>query len=849
MAKKSRFISPVKQTGLATDKNAELPASSDPEEQQPTMGNEQSRALNEAQDRTTTRPSTGQLKKPTKKIALAQKNPAYRNPLLTAGGTRQRTLGGGKKSVYEFPDAEEEVRLVPKTRGGLYPLTGFSPLKGVRSRAEGAKAVGKAGPVTRSSPRKSKRTERVDESEEGEGEGEESETAEEQEDREQEGEVEETVHAEDGSNVEGQGKNDEEGENEEDEYVQVASPKAGAAHEKGTSSAKRTSTRGKRAKTPEAPAVAPPAAKKKRGRPSKNKHTEEVEPSDTVASKKRGRANEDRTAVAEHTPKRTRRQTRAEDDAERDEQVDREGDDGEEQSLFQSMRKRRQEPWNRTREAEDDAVEEEQAVDAPRQGRQMTGQQQAAKGAVEAVAQEYDNEDESNTEERQPSPSKTNKRPHSSTNAKANTSSKRRRPDTAPEEPEPSAEGHATQSRSGLTEADKHRIFGRWPELKRAFNAADHIGRPVEGRGVTRVRYDKVPLELEDKQVRAAVKLCKKLTTSYNTSRDNTGESSTPAVDPASVLSELRQRIDGLCGKNEEYDYDGRNVDRCTSMYYHLVPKLLGLVESAVTCYEKLDEREFPANELTIPHLHVVNRIINLLLDLVMGAAEYHPRPETSYHVVQPVREIAPILRDVHRSFHDRIQHHQHRLATQRQAQIDAQQRAADLEQEQRRAVQQQEFDRMQAKWIRLHEVRYWAEGGFPPHQKVVHLERPVYDVDPDGQRFYSALLDGLREYAGEFVFERLFAECCRKGRELNRFNVTEIVTQAAVMREWLIKCDQKRGRETEAWVLGIPVWTSGHPSLAGKENEEDAGEAEAVEGEASTRRSGRQGEMITLDD
>lgn len=57
-----------------------------------------------------------------------------------------------------------------------------------------------------------------------------------------------------------------------------------------------------------------------------------------------------------------------------------------------------------------------------------------------------------------------------------------------------------------------------------------------------------------------------------------------------------------------------------------------------------------------------------------------------------------------------------------------------------------------------------------------------------------------------DHVYERIFRNYCGRYGVLRRFNVTEITAQAAYLKHMIVKDDQIEGRETEDWVLKIPV-------------------------------------------
>ncbi|KAK3050562.1 hypothetical protein LTR09_008202 [Extremus antarcticus] len=871
MARKSKFVSPVKAANnTPNDINDEELLRSDDEHVN--MGQDQSKervdaqldegvaGYNEGRTRANDRVSTGKLTRPSKYTA----DPVKRDAVARNPGTKQRTLGRVNRqrdSAYDIVDEEPPIKLAPGKTALLDPLDGFSPMRKVRERAGKQKGDVSARPVLRSSPRRPARTQKEAEKEAEPVEA----SATQDEGRYRDLFPDPIVRQYGGSG----GDDEEEGEEDEaeaaefeaeedDENVVVADREASSARKPTKSPAKRKSTQGRptNASTSAAPVVL--IQKKRLGRPPKNKHA--AEPAqlstakETTTRKKRGIPAQAESEVVESTAMPARRRTRGQDSSTQPPQNEAETED----SRPGGVRKRPRDVSNDDNEDDDG---DNDADDVNENSEEASGQAKATQpgatdeGAVDLFTQDYD--DEESSEQRQPARSKSNKRARPPTKATANTSSKRRKPNATQEEPEAGGQDQATAHvEPTVSAADKKRVFGQWEQLEKIYKIADHIGRPVEGRGLTQTRSHKIDLLLEDEQVRATVKLCKKTITAFNKMTDDTSENDT-REEPTDRLPRIRECIDGLCGKSDVFEYDERNVVRCTSIYFHLVPKLLVLLQSAIACYEEQDKDTAGPNKLAIDHLLVLNEIIDLLLDLIEGAADYFPRPDTADHVVQPVREIAPRLRDIHRVFKNKIAQHEYDQAVTLRAEAAAHQAALDLEEEEQHRAQQAEHNRIQSKWEDLHKVRYRAETGIPLLHKLIHLELPAFDIDANGRPFQRmelfhprvgpppglverasnlewsnvelwALRDGLREYAGEYVFEKVFLRYCCARKELNRFNVTEVVVKAALLREWLIRYDTDHGVEVAEWIKGILVWINGQHAL-GKENEEEDGRDDVV--------------------
>ena len=307
------------------------------------------------------------------------------------------------------------------------------------------------------------------------------------------------------------------------------------------------------------------------------------------------------------------------------------------------------------------------------------------------------------------------------------------------------------------------------------------------------------------------------------------------------------------CVEKGESEFDKEDMARCTDIYIFLVPSMLNVLEKALICYEILDKdrKDVQQGGITYTHLQIVNNVIATLLQLIHSASKYNPRPPANLHIVEPVRNgINPRLREVHQFFSKVIYRHEADLAHQARREEGARQAALRLEQEERRNHQEAYTTHWQDKWQKLHMERRLAEGGIPSTKKLIHLALPQYDIDHNGQRFeraevfqprvgpppglveaaskvewrqleLSALADGLRQYDGPLVLEKVIRKHCGRGGELNRFNVTQIATVAAILREVLMKEAEDGGVQVQTWVDKIPVWTKIQQAI-GKENEDD---------------------------
>ncbi|KAJ4299312.1 hypothetical protein N0V90_004556 [Kalmusia sp. IMI 367209] len=69
-----------------------------------------------------------------------------------------------------------------------------------------------------------------------------------------------------------------------------------------------------------------------------------------------------------------------------------------------------------------------------------------------------------------------------------------------------------------------------------------------------------------------------------------------------------------------------------------------------------------------------------------------------------------------------------------------------------------------------------------------------------------SALIEGLSQFAGPYVFHEIFKEYCRPNGPLRRFGVPEITAQAADIRLRTLKKFQEQDWEVPIWINRIPV-------------------------------------------
>ena len=92
-----------------------------------------------------------------------------------------------------------------------------------------------------------------------------------------------------------------------------------------------------------------------------------------------------------------------------------------------------------------------------------------------------------------------------------------------------------------------------------------------------------------------------------------------------------------------------------------------------------------------------------------------------------------------------------------------------------------------------------------------------------------TALVHGLESYTGPNVFISIFRKHCQKNGALHQFNVTEIVSVAAMLKSHLTEVHEKENGVVQDWVKQIPDWTKGQSF--GKENDDSEVDADNDEG------------------
>ncbi|KAK0300757.1 hypothetical protein LTR54_001882 [Friedmanniomyces endolithicus] len=466
------------------------------------------------------------------------------------------------------------------------------------------------------------------------------------------------------------------------------------------------------------------------------------------------------------------------------------------------------------------------AVDRAEEAAEEDGESLDGNSQQQAPSQSEDHESQSDGGSSQEGIPASRKRPRSS--------AKERRAGKAPQKRpkrELGAQTAPTDTRETIAEADQARLYGQFSVLRAVCKSLESIGVQTLGGS----SQPQCIIRLKDDKVIAAVNRSKNVLTKLENEED-----------PRSDLIDAADAVDALYHNSNGSEPQFDNVVRIKNIYFHLFPQLVRMVYRMLLTYEESDAGKEPGSPLTTEHLRLVRTMIKVVLDLADGAKKY-VRPPSDLCLVQAVDNgvVAP-LKVVYKAF-TRAQSQLERAAQhKRQHQLDAERdaRAAQREEEEERHAQY--FRKIKQKWQQLHFERVCAEGSIMSLQKRNHLRcvpTPEAEYDDNGDVFerveifrprigpspaaverarafawsedcLGALADGLKQYAGPDVFEKVFRRYCGRNGLLHHFNVTEIVVCAADLKPWLLQ----QGLELEDWVKNIPVWTKEHP--LGKENE-----------------------------
>ncbi|KAK6433574.1 hypothetical protein LTR95_010250 [Oleoguttula sp. CCFEE 5521] len=386
-----------------------------------------------------------------------------------------------------------------------------------------------------------------------------------------------------------------------------------------------------------------------------------------------------------------------------------------------------------------------------------------------------------------------------------------------------------------LDASTPRRLFGQWVQFKKTVYAARKIIR------------SKAHVEYDDFET------FRKACTALITDLQALPDTATPpeAVPLPQRLVALKAQVRALHMDDEVLRSE--RADWGIDIYACLIPSLVQVIETLV------EEREHSPQATAARSMSVDDtaEIINLM-DIVQDAARsarknYPADPQSQYPIRQEVTtSIVVPLRDVR---HALSKEHAACIAALNSARLFAQERAdeAAFRATQRRIeAQEAQSKLLRAKWNMLHFERKRAEGKIFQRAKRDHLALPsnMPEFDSSGhimervELFHArvgptpsmvdaakdivwsmpqlvTLQEGLKKYAGERVLESVMLAHCQPRGALNPFNVTEIVVQAAQIKEQLLDHCPK----VEEWMKGIPDLSTWSQRGGGAENEVPGGE------------------------
>ncbi|KAK4958243.1 hypothetical protein LTR10_004669 [Elasticomyces elasticus] len=400
-----------------------------------------------------------------------------------------------------------------------------------------------------------------------------------------------------------------------------------------------------------------------------------------------------------------------------------------------------------------------------------------------------------------------------------------------------------------VSEADRQRFYKQWHELRKVRLAIRKIGvQHINGEAQPQRR-----IKLVDGKVKAAMSCCNDVIIKVMTGED-------AATDLMAVANEVDALHDA---SNDEEDFG--NMRRVKNIYFHLFPQLVKMVWEMVRGYEALDRRAEPDALPTKLRLRQVKEVIKLIVDLGTGAKQYS-RPSSELALVQPVDNgiVAP-LKTIYRELTIAYQNLEQRAEVRRQRQLEVERNARAAEQERREERLAEQIRKTRQRWEKLHTERLYAEStNIISREKRKHLlceSEPRPEYDQNGEPFErvevfqtrvgpspaaveraksvvwdedesQALAEKLKYYGERDpkvldVLVAVIRDCCLAGNRmtgvprgpLNKFNVTEIVTCAALLKAYLRNVQLTQSGLVEDWVEGIPDWTK--ERCMGKENDD----------------------------
>ncbi|KAF2765889.1 hypothetical protein EJ03DRAFT_330564 [Teratosphaeria nubilosa] len=374
------------------------------------------------------------------------------------------------------------------------------------------------------------------------------------------------------------------------------------------------------------------------------------------------------------------------------------------------------------------------------------------------------------------------------------------------------------------------RLYGQWTHLRNAFRTVNDIGvQHLNGVRLDRRKFKR----LNDQGINTIINVCNE---AIEKLREN--------EEVAPELTEIADRVDALYKEDEENKIDLGNLVRIKAIYAKLVPRLLALLKTLVVVFEDRD-----GNALSKEHMKIVINFMKVIMDLEEGAKEF-VRPPSELALIQPNYSILSALKKAYEGLRREVTQKELQKEREEQERRYQEERARDEAEQAEEEHIRAEVNKVRRAWNKLHTERLWAEAGIMSKQKQRHLRVPELEeeIDQDGQPFIreqvfhprigpppalvqrakdlewstlqlEALDYGLRKFAGPHVFIKLMREYCGKGRPLNDFSVTEIVTTAAMYKDYMAELQMRELGRVEEWVATIPNWVRGQGS--GQENVE----------------------------
>ena len=407
-------------------------------------------------------------------------------------------------------------------------------------------------------------------------------------------------------------------------------------------------------------------------------------------------------------------------------------------------------------------------------------------------------------------------------------------------EPEENPENEENESEENAEPPSTRRLYGQWSTLEKVCEAVEKIGvNHVKGSPQAKRSF-----KLRSAEVITIINSCNSLIEKLKDGREG-----------AANLAVIDEQIGSLYTSSADHHpyFDNGNVIQ--DIYTHLFPKLVEVLRCLVKHYEEMDAGHEAGDGLTLGHLRNVKELVEMILDLGDKGLPKYTQPRSDLAIVGPVKNkiLAPLKKmkaALSTVYWRREEEARYRQEQQREAEA----QELEAQRERRNEKRRLEIKNIRDKWRQLHNERIFAEGFIDSAKQHRHLAppEPVPEVDQNGLPFerlevfkhrigpshaaveaardrvwdlyqLAALEEGLKQYKGPLVFEKIFRRYCGRHGELRPYNVTEIVTTAAGLREYLIAEREKAGDEVEDWLRRIPVWTRGH--AVGKENHVGAGE------------------------